>query len=156
MSDGSDPALRQHRCVCQASRCTKACWNNNLVFREFADGNVGVLELKQACVGRYQLMSPMDEMVITIEGGQLFAQYGKHPKLEISPEREHRYFWKVVNAQNTFETNSNVMSLPLYIIGTDAPYRPVPHSLHGATCRRPSRIRRKRSSEPSARTRAIV
>jgi hypothetical protein len=48
-------------------------------------------------------MSPMDETVITVEGGQLFAQYGKHPKLEISPERENRYFWKVVNAQNTSE-----------------------------------------------------
>jgi len=59
--------------------------------------------LQQACVGRNQLMSPMDKMVITVEGGQLFAQYGKHPKLEISPERENRYFWKVVNAQNTSE-----------------------------------------------------
>ena len=79
------------------------------------------LELKQACVGRYQLMSPM-QVLITIEGEQLFAQYGQQPKCEIFPESEDRFFWKAVDAQVTFERDhgGNVTSLVHHQNGSDA------------------------------------
>jgi hypothetical protein len=43
------------------------------------------------------------QVLITIEGEQLFAQYGTQPKLEIFPESEDLYFWRAVDAQVTFE-----------------------------------------------------
>ncbi|MGF6931555.1 peptidase E [Paraburkholderia sp. UCT70] len=60
------------------------------------------LAAKEACVGRFQLMSPM-EVLITIEGEQLFAQYGSQPKHEIFPESVDRFFLKIIDAQVTFE-----------------------------------------------------
>ncbi|CAB3638853.1 hypothetical protein LMG24238_00093 [Paraburkholderia sediminicola] len=80
------------------------------------------LSLKQACVGRYQLTSPMEIVLITIEGEQLFAQYGRQQKYEIFPESENRYFWKVVDAQVTFERDGdgNVTSLVHHQHGRDA------------------------------------
>lgn len=60
------------------------------------------LAAKEACVGRYQLMHPMD-VLITLEGEQLFAKYGSQAKHEIFPESEDRFFWKIVDARVTFE-----------------------------------------------------
>ncbi|QDQ80481.1 Type 1 glutamine amidotransferase-like domain-containing protein [Paraburkholderia megapolitana] len=79
------------------------------------------LELKQACVGRYQLMSPI-QVLITIEGEQLFAQYGQQPKREIFPQSENQFFWKVVDAQVTFERDRDgkVTSLVHHQNGSDA------------------------------------
>jgi peptidase E len=60
------------------------------------------LATKEACVGRYQLLSPM-EVVFTLEGEQMFARYGSQQKHEIFAESEDRFFWKIVDAQVTFE-----------------------------------------------------
>lgn len=65
------------------------------------------VESKRACVGRYQLMSRLMEVVVTIEGGQLFAQYGAQPKAEIFPESESHFFLRVADAQVSFERDSD-------------------------------------------------
>jgi peptidase E len=64
-------------------------------------------KLKRACVGRYQLVQPIGQMIITMEGNHLFAQYDRQQKAEIFAESETRYFLKVVDAQITFERGSN-------------------------------------------------
>ena len=56
-------------------------------------------------VGQYQL-APNFVMTITRDGAQLFVQATGQPKLEIFPESEREYFLKVVDAQITFETDS--------------------------------------------------
>lgn len=56
-------------------------------------------------VGQYQL-APTFIISVTREGSQLFVQATGHPKLEIFPESERDYFLKVVDAQITFETDS--------------------------------------------------
>jgi CubicO group peptidase (beta-lactamase class C family) len=56
-------------------------------------------------VGQYQL-APTFILTVTREGEQLFVQATGQPKLEIFPESEHDYFLKVVDAQITFETDS--------------------------------------------------
>ncbi|WP_164853893.1 Type 1 glutamine amidotransferase-like domain-containing protein [Paraburkholderia kirstenboschensis] len=79
------------------------------------------VELKRACVGRFELMNPL-QVLITIEGEQLFAQYGAQPKLEIFPESENRYFLKAVSAQVTFDRDPDgkVTSLVHHQNGRDA------------------------------------
>jgi hypothetical protein len=64
------------------------------------------VESKRACVGRYELTNPM-QVSFTMEGEQLFAQYGAQPKLPIFPQSETEYFWTVVDAQVTFQKDSN-------------------------------------------------
>ena len=56
-------------------------------------------------VGQYQL-APSFILTITRDGAQLFVQATGQPKLEIFPENEREYFLKVVDAQITFETDS--------------------------------------------------
>lgn len=56
-------------------------------------------------VGQYQL-APNFVMTITRDGAQLFVQATGQAKLEIFPESEREYFLKVVDAQITFETDS--------------------------------------------------
>ena len=55
-------------------------------------------------VGRYQLTPDMI-FTITVEGTQIFAQLTGQPKLEIFPESERDFFYKVVDAQITFESD---------------------------------------------------
>jgi CubicO group peptidase (beta-lactamase class C family) len=57
-------------------------------------------------VGRYQL-APNFILTITREGEHLFAQATGQPRFEIFPEGEKDYFFKVVDAQITFETDAN-------------------------------------------------
>ena len=45
-------------------------------------------------------------MTITRDGAQLFVQATGQPKLEMFPESDRDYFLKVVDAQITFETDS--------------------------------------------------
>jgi serine-type D-Ala-D-Ala carboxypeptidase/endopeptidase len=54
--------------------------------------------------GRYQL-APAMIFDITVEGNQIFAQLTGQPKFEIFPEREKDFFYKVVDAQITFESD---------------------------------------------------
>ncbi len=56
-------------------------------------------------VGQYQL-APNFLLTITGDGTQLFVQATGQPKLEIFPEGDRDYFLKVVDAQITFETDS--------------------------------------------------
>jgi CubicO group peptidase (beta-lactamase class C family) len=56
-------------------------------------------------VGRYQL-APTFIITVTREGGRLFAQATNQPKFEIFPEAERDFFYKVVDAQITFEIGS--------------------------------------------------
>ncbi|HMD97064.1 MAG TPA: serine hydrolase [Terriglobia bacterium] len=57
-------------------------------------------------VGQYQL-APNFIMTITREGDGLFAQATGQPKVQIFPQSDREYFYKVVDAQITFETDSN-------------------------------------------------
>jgi serine-type D-Ala-D-Ala carboxypeptidase/endopeptidase len=57
-------------------------------------------------VGRYQL-APNFILAITREGNYLYAQATGQPKIEIFPESDREYFYRVVDAQITFETDSN-------------------------------------------------
>jgi serine-type D-Ala-D-Ala carboxypeptidase/endopeptidase len=56
-------------------------------------------------VGQYQL-APNFIMTISREGDHLFVQATGQPKLEIFSESDRDYFLKVVDAQITFETDS--------------------------------------------------
>jgi hypothetical protein len=56
-------------------------------------------------VGRYEL-APNFILTVTREGDQLFTQATGQPKVEIFPESDRDYFLKVVDAQITFETDS--------------------------------------------------
>ncbi|MGA8368478.1 MAG: serine hydrolase [Candidatus Acidiferrales bacterium] len=55
--------------------------------------------------GAYQL-APNFIITITREGDHMFAQATGQPKFEIFPESDHDYFFKVVDAQITFVTDS--------------------------------------------------
>ena len=57
-------------------------------------------------VGRFEL-KPNFILTITREGDYLFVQATGQPKLEIFPESERDFFLKVVDAQITFEIDSN-------------------------------------------------
>ena len=78
-------------------------------------------------VGQYQL-APNFLLTITREGDQLFAQATGQPKVEIFPEGEREFFYKVVDAQITFETDSTgrATSLTLHRNGADMPAKRVP------------------------------
>jgi len=56
-------------------------------------------------VGRYEL-TPNFIITVTREGNQLFGQATGQSKFELFPEGEKEYFLKVVDAQITFETDS--------------------------------------------------
>jgi hypothetical protein len=75
-------------------------------------------------LGQYQL-APNFVLTIPRDGGQLFVQATGQPKLEIFPESEHDYFLKVVDAQITFETDSQgkATGLILHQNGMNQPAR---------------------------------
>ncbi|HSS51197.1 MAG TPA: serine hydrolase [Thermoanaerobaculia bacterium] len=75
-----------------------------------------------AYVGEYEL-APGFSLVITREGGQIFAQATGQQKLELYPESETRYFLKVVDAQIDFQRGADgkVSSLVLHQGGRDLP-----------------------------------
>jgi serine-type D-Ala-D-Ala carboxypeptidase/endopeptidase len=56
-------------------------------------------------VGRYQL-APSFIIAVTREGSHLFAQPTAQPRFEIFAEDDHDFFFKVVDAQITFETDA--------------------------------------------------
>jgi CubicO group peptidase (beta-lactamase class C family) len=56
-------------------------------------------------VGSYQL-APNFILTVTREGDHLFTQATGQGKVEVFPESEHDFFLKVVDAQITFETDS--------------------------------------------------
>jgi D-alanyl-D-alanine-carboxypeptidase/D-alanyl-D-alanine-endopeptidase len=71
-------------------------------------------------VGRYQL-APAAILTITRDGSHLFAQLTGQPRLEIVPESAKEFFLKAVDAQITFETDSQgtATALVLHQMGRD-------------------------------------
>ena len=63
-------------------------------------------------VGQYQL-APDFILTITRESDSLFAQATGQPKFQIFPEGERQFFFKVVDAQITFETDSSGRAVSL-------------------------------------------
>lgn len=71
-------------------------------------------------VGRYQL-APAAILTVTRDGSHLFAQLTGQPRLEIFPESAKEFFLKAVDAQITFETDSQgkASALVLHQMGRD-------------------------------------
>jgi hypothetical protein len=78
-------------------------------------------------VGQYQL-APNFILTITREGDQLFAQATGQPKFQIFAEGVRDFFYKVVDAQITFDTDSSgrATSLTLHQNGADMPAKRTP------------------------------
>jgi CubicO group peptidase (beta-lactamase class C family) len=77
-------------------------------------------------VGQYQL-APNFILSITLEGDKLFAQATGQPKAQIFPEGDREFFYKVVDAQITFETDSagRATGLTLHQNGANTPAKRV-------------------------------
>lgn len=71
--------------------------------------------------GRYEL-APNFIITVTREGDHLFAQATGQPKVEIFPETEKDFFYRVVDAQITFETDQ----LILHQMGMNRPAKRLP------------------------------
>jgi len=71
--------------------------------------------------GRYEL-APNFILTVTREGDHLFAQATGQPKVEIFPETEKDFFYKVVDAQITFENDH----LTLHQMGRNMPAKRLP------------------------------
>ena len=78
-------------------------------------------------VGQYEL-APNFILTITREGDQLFAQATGQPKVQIYPESQRDFFYKVVDAQITFETDASgrATSLTLHQNGANMPAKRIP------------------------------
>ncbi len=78
-------------------------------------------------VGQYQL-APNFILTVTREGDQLFAQATGQPKFQIYPESQRDFFYKVVDAQITFETDASgrASSLTLHQNGANMPAKRIP------------------------------
>jgi serine-type D-Ala-D-Ala carboxypeptidase/endopeptidase len=57
----------------------------------------------QGLAGRYVFGSGPVALTVTVEGAKVSAQLTGQPAFEIHPESRDRFFWKVVDAQATFE-----------------------------------------------------
>jgi nitroreductase len=73
-------------------------------------------------VGKYELQ-PGFILTVTVEKDKLFAQATGQQKVEIFPESETKFFFKVVDAQITFvkDKEGNVKQLILHQSGRDMP-----------------------------------
>ncbi len=83
-------------------------------------------KLLDGYVGQYQL-APNFILTITREGDKLFGQATGQPKAQIFPEGDREFFYKVVDAQITFEADSSgrVTSLTLHQNGMNMPAKRV-------------------------------
>lgn len=77
-------------------------------------------KLVDGYVGNYQLTANFI-LTVTREGNQLFVQATAQPKFEVYPEGEKEFFYKVVDAQITFETDTQgkAVALNLHQNGMD-------------------------------------
>ncbi|HTG58656.1 MAG TPA: DUF3471 domain-containing protein [Terriglobia bacterium] len=77
-------------------------------------------------VGNYQ-PGPKFIMTITRQGDRLFAQATGQPKAEILPEGEPEFFYEVVDAQVTFETDisGRAIGLTLHQNGMGQQAKPI-------------------------------
>ena len=77
-------------------------------------------ELLESYVGKYE-MDPGAVFTITLEDGKLMVRLTGQPSIEVFPESETEFFYKVVDAQISFEKDDagNVVGLILYQDGED-------------------------------------
>ncbi|MCD6065481.1 MAG: serine hydrolase [Bacteroidetes bacterium] len=80
---------------------------------------------KKLC-GEYE-MEPDFTITITLEAGKLYSQATKQEKIEIFPEADYKYFYKVVNAQLDFEKNDKgeISGLILHQGGQNMPAKKI-------------------------------
>ncbi|WP_186306982.1 DUF3471 domain-containing protein [Mesorhizobium amorphae] len=73
-------------------------------------------------VGRYQL-APNFILAVTRAGDRLMVQATGQPEIEVFPESEHEFFYKVVDAQISFEIGDDgkAKRLTLHQNGADMP-----------------------------------
>jgi CubicO group peptidase (beta-lactamase class C family) len=79
-------------------------------------------DILEAYVGDYQLAVDF-VLTITVEDGTIWAQATGQPNVQIYPESETEFFYKVVDAQITFEVDDsgNIAGLVLHQGGADMP-----------------------------------
>lgn len=84
-------------------------------------------EVLESYVGKYAL-SPFFAITITLEDGKLMAQATAQPKIEVFPESDSKFFYKVVDAQLSFEKDKagKVTGLVLHQNGKDMPGKKQP------------------------------
>lgn len=77
-------------------------------------------EILKSYVGRYEL-TPGILFDVTVEGDKLMVQITGQPRLQVYPESETKFFYKVVEAQITFQKDAEgkVTSLVLHQGGLD-------------------------------------
>ncbi len=80
------------------------------------------LEVLQSYVGEYNL-TPEFVVTISLDGTQLQAQATGQPQFPIFPSSENRFYWKIVDAQVTFnrDESGEVGSLTLHQAGQNVP-----------------------------------
>ncbi len=78
-------------------------------------------------MGRYRL-TPQIEIVITRQEARLFAQLTGQPAVEVYASGPRDFFYKVVNAQLTFEVGADgkATAVVLHQFGQDMPAPRVP------------------------------
>jgi len=88
----------------------------------FPDEVVVPPDVLESYVGTYQL-TPEFAIVITLEDGRLNAQATGQPKFQIFASAENEFFWKVVDAQLTFNraSDGSVSGITLHQNGADLP-----------------------------------
>ena len=98
--------------------------NEPIELRRTADVSADVLK---SYAGTYAL-SLLFAITITVEDGKLMAQATGQEKYQIFPASESKFFYKVVDAQITFEKNKDgkVTKLVLHQNGRDMPGIRVP------------------------------
>lgn len=93
------------------------------MLRRTVDKNIKVeTETLKTYLGEYQL-APAFSITITIDGDRLFAQATGQGRHQIFPISKTKFFYKVVDAQITFNSNASgkVESLTLHQNGLDMP-----------------------------------
>ena len=87
-------------------------------------------KIYNAYVGQYEL-APGFILTISKENNSLFAQATGQPKVEIFPESESNFFYKMVDAQITFVKNDagKVVQLILHQNGRDIPGKKISDSV---------------------------
>ncbi len=99
--------------------------NSNLPLREPPAERTEVevpADILETYVGDYQLAADF-VLTITVEDGTIWAQATGQPTVQIYPESETEFFYKVVDAQITFEVDDsgNITGLVLHQGGADMP-----------------------------------
>jgi serine-type D-Ala-D-Ala carboxypeptidase/endopeptidase len=95
--------------------------------REFPPAVVVAPEVMQRYVGRYSVVPGFD-LVVTREADRLIVQATGQPAARVYPKSDTQWFYKVVNAQLTFQVNeqSQCEGLILHQGGRDLSAKRIP------------------------------